>query len=87
MAHLRGLEHGLSECITTAGLWLHVLGFASFVEAILAFEGMMNFSRNAARGSAASREAAYSLEAALSGNTGFNPLTWLDMAVERRVCY
>ena len=37
---------------------------------MLALEGMMNLLRKCLRGSSASREAAYSLDAALAGNAG-----------------
>lgn len=53
-------------------------GFASFLEAILALDGIMNLSRNALRGSAASRDAAYSLVAAFSGKVG---LVWRLLAM------
>ena len=45
-------------------------GFASFLDVILALDGMMNLSRNSRSGSAASREAAYSFAAAFSGKEG-----------------
>lgn len=49
-------------------------GFASLLQAILAFEGMMNSSRKLRKGSASSREAAYSFVSASAGNTGFMAL-------------
>jgi hypothetical protein len=49
---------------------------------MFAFEGIMNFSRNEARGSAASRDAAYSFVPAFAGNSGLNDLT-LDMMGKR----
>lgn len=52
-------------------------GFASFLWFMLAFEGMMNLSRKVARGSAASRDAAYSLVRAFSGNAGLEVMEWM----------
>lgn len=49
-------------------------GFASLLQAILAFEGMMNSSRKLRKGSASSREAAYSFVSASAGNTGLMAL-------------
>lgn len=66
-------QHGISNG--------SLLGLASLLQAMFALEGMMNWSRNEASGSAASREAAYSLLAALSGNDGLEQL-FSDMAEE-----
>lgn len=52
-------------------------GLASFLQLILALEGTMNFPRRSFRGSAASREAAYSRVAAPAGKTGLEGLTGL----------
>lgn len=52
-------------------------GLASFLQLILALEGTMNFPRTSFRGSAASREAAYSRVAAPAGKTGLEGLTGL----------
>lgn len=45
-------------------------GFANFLVAMFAFEGMMNLSRNSRKGSAASSEAACSCVAASAGKVG-----------------
>lgn len=49
---------------------------------MFAFDGMMNFSRKPANGSAASREAAYSLLDALAGNSGLDSVPLVDMMEE-----
>lgn len=59
----------------------HLPGFASCLQAILALEGMMNSSRKPRKGSAASREAAYSFVSASAGNTGLDGLVPLDRVI------
>jgi hypothetical protein len=49
---------------------------------MFAFDGMMNLSRKPASGSAASSEAAYSLLAALAGNSGLDSVPLVDMMDE-----
>lgn len=86
MGRLRDLEHGPLGEVSHRVLSRNVLGFASFLEARLAFDGTMNLRRNAPNGSAASNDVAYSLEAAFSGNAGFRPLDWVNMAKVREAC-
>jgi hypothetical protein len=56
-------------------------GFASLLLARLALEGMMNSSRILVKGSAASREAAYSFDAASAGKTGLVVFTVMVVVV------
>lgn len=61
-------------------------GFASFFVARFALEGIINWSRNPRRGSAASRDAAYSCDAASAGKTGLDTLVPVMLVMNAMRC-
>jgi hypothetical protein len=66
-------ERPAEKCQRTIGRLVHPIlpGLANFLVARLALEGIINWSRNWRRGSAASSDAAYSCDAASSEKMGF----------------